>query len=120
MRSVCLERSLLVVDEVHASDLYMSYLLKHLLRNHLGAGSYAMLLSATLGSKALSGFINSPHANGAVPSLGTAISTPYPLLTLKDGRQIQGGTVGGNKRVQFDAPWRIPGRTSEQRDHPSP
>lgn len=102
MRSVCLERSLLVVDEVHASDLYMSYLLKHLLRNHLGAGSYAMLLSATLGSKALSGFINSPHANGAVPSLDTAISTPYPLLTLKDGRQIQGGTVGGNKRVQFD------------------
>ncbi len=53
LRSVCLDRSLLVVDEVHASDLYMSRLLRSLLTHHLGVGGYAMLLSATLGSRAL-------------------------------------------------------------------
>ena len=52
MRAACLARNLLVVDEVHASDTYMSTILEHLLRTHVEAGGYAMLMSATLGSVA--------------------------------------------------------------------
>ena len=49
MRSFCLSRALLVVDEVHASDGYMERLLAGLLTQHCAAGGEALLLSATLG-----------------------------------------------------------------------
>lgn len=42
-------RSLLVVDEVHASDSYMTMILENILQRHRKAGGHAMLLSATLG-----------------------------------------------------------------------
>ena len=48
MRGAALSRSLLVVDEVHASDFYMSELLIRLLKTHLSFGGHAMLMSATL------------------------------------------------------------------------
>ena len=49
MRASCLARNLLVVDEVHASDTYMRAIIQDLLDAHLGAGGYALLMSATLG-----------------------------------------------------------------------
>lgn len=52
MRSSSLLRHLLVVDEVHASDIYMERLLTSLLDQHTRAGGHALLLSATLGSAA--------------------------------------------------------------------
>ncbi len=52
LRHALLARSLLVVDEVHASDPYMTVLLERLLKAHLGCGGHALLLSATLGSSA--------------------------------------------------------------------
>ncbi|KWT72529.1 CRISPR-associated helicase Cas3, protein [Hyphomicrobium sulfonivorans] len=52
MRSSSLLRHLLVVDEVHASDVYMERLLVSLLDQHTSAGGHALLLSATLGSTA--------------------------------------------------------------------
>ncbi|MHB1621433.1 MAG: CRISPR-associated endonuclease Cas3'' [Sulfuricella sp.] len=52
LRHAMLARSLLVVDEVHASDPYMTVLLEHLLKAHLNNGGHALLLSATLGSSA--------------------------------------------------------------------
>lgn len=52
MRSASLLRHLLVVDEVHASDVYMERLLTSLLSQHTRAGGHALLLSATLGSAA--------------------------------------------------------------------
>jgi len=52
MRSSSLLRHLLVVDEVHASDVYMERLLTSLLDQHTSAGGHALLLSATLGSTA--------------------------------------------------------------------
>ena len=38
MRAACLARNLLVVDEVHASDPYMSVILEALLNAHVGRG----------------------------------------------------------------------------------
>lgn len=86
LRSVCLDRSLLVVDEVHASDLYMSRLLENLLDHHLKVGGRAMLLSATLGARARHRYIASiPRKSTPVPDLEAAEATPYPAITLADG-----------------------------------
>jgi CRISPR-associated endonuclease/helicase Cas3 len=50
LRGAALLRALLVVDEVHASDVYMSTLLTGILRRHTHSGGHAVLLSATCGS----------------------------------------------------------------------
>lgn len=52
LRHALLARSLLVIDEVHASDAYMTRLSEHLLRAHVACGGQALLLSATLGAVA--------------------------------------------------------------------
>ena len=78
LRAACLSRSLLVVDEVHASDAYMTEVLSQVLENHLGAGGHAMLLSATLGIEArlrLSG-----ERDPDPPPLAEAECLPYPAL----------------------------------------
>jgi CRISPR-associated endonuclease/helicase Cas3 len=49
LRAWCLARQLLVIDEVHASDAYMSEIVKRLVDEHLATGGYALLMSATLG-----------------------------------------------------------------------
>ena len=78
MRAACLARNLLVVDEVHASDTYMSTVLEHLLRAHAGAGGYAVLMSATLGSAARRRWLGQKNQ----PSLADAIDkTPYPAVS---------------------------------------
>jgi CRISPR-associated endonuclease/helicase Cas3 len=76
LRSVCLDRHLLVVDEVHASDPYMRELLRALLRGHLSRGGWALLLSATLGETAVASFFDRE-----VTPLAEAIARPYPLLS---------------------------------------
>lgn len=85
LRGAALLRHLLVVDEVHASDIYSGTLLRHLLDAHEAAGGHALLLSATLGS-AMRG-----HLLGT-PRLGAqdAVDTPYPLLSwTEDGIEMR-------------------------------
>lgn len=76
MRSSALLRHLLVVDEVHASDVYMERLLTSLLAQHTKAGGHALLLSATLGSSARSRLLG--HQHDQPLSLDDAIALPYP------------------------------------------
>ncbi|GIX39461.1 MAG: CRISPR-associated helicase/endonuclease Cas3 [Silanimonas sp.] len=76
LRSVCLDRHLLVVDEVHASDPYMREVLKALLRGHLARGGWALLLSATLGESSAAAYFGRDPA-----PLQDAIHRPYPLLS---------------------------------------
>lgn len=76
LRSVCLDRHLLVVDEVHASDPYMREALKALLQGHLARGGWALLLSATLGESAAAEFFGRPPQ-----PLADAMQRPYPLLS---------------------------------------
>ncbi|WP_460034971.1 CRISPR-associated helicase Cas3' [Methylothermus subterraneus] len=78
LRSVCLDRHLLVVDEVHASDPYMREVLQVLLRAHLARGGWALLLSATLGETAAADFFERPAAK-----LDDAILRPYPLISAR-------------------------------------
>lgn len=103
LRSVCLDRSLLVVDEVHASDLYMSRLLAVLLRHHLAVGGRAMLLSATLGARARHNYIYGDAHHKRLPDLATAQTTPYPAVTLADGvTRASGPLQRETKRVHFE------------------
>ncbi len=85
MRAACLARNLLVVDEVHASDTYMSEVLDALLTAHLGAGGYALLMSATLGSAARDKWLERERGNARVTPLGDAIDAPYPAVSSYDG-----------------------------------
>jgi CRISPR-associated endonuclease/helicase Cas3 len=81
MRSVCLDRHLLVVDEVHASDPYMREALRVLLEGHLRRGGWALLLSATLGEAAAA-----PYFQREPVALTEAIARPYPLITTRRER----------------------------------
>lgn len=80
LRSVCLDRHLLVVDEVHASDTYMREVLRALLDGHLRRGGWALLLSATLGESAAAPFFQRP-----VLPLAQALQRPYPALSMQAG-----------------------------------
>ena len=75
LRGSALSRSLLVIDEVHASDAYMTGVLAHLLDAHLALGGYAMLMSATLGSRA-----RIRWTGEAQPDFDTAVATSYPAV----------------------------------------
>lgn len=98
LRSVCLDRGLLVVDEVHASDPYMRRLLHGLLDHHLELGGHALLLSATLGSRARAAFTGRKE-----PGFDDAIAAPYPALTDFSGtpRQLS-GNPGPSKTVRVE------------------
>ena len=107
MRAACLARNLLVVDEVHASDTYMSEVLDGLLTAHLGAGGYALLMSATLGSAARDKWLERGRGNAAATPLGDAIDAPYPAVSAYDGDgRAEMRAVGENdmgKRVAIAA-----------------
>lgn len=78
LRGATLARSLLVIDEVHASDRYMTEVQQHLLAMHLARGGYAMLMSATLGSTARTRWLHGRRID--LPSLEEAVATPYPAV----------------------------------------
>ncbi len=125
LRQAMLARSLLVVDEVHASDAYMTRLLEHLLRAHVACGGRALLLSATLGASARTRYlsIGSRRAGAAsLPPLAQAQVLPYPAI----GHHTVGGptllSVQGNPRHktvhwelwdQIDTPAMIAARAVE-------
>ena len=102
LRSVCLDRSLLVVDEVHASDPYMRQLLSHLLTHHLGVGGHALLLSATLGAAARTGLTNAGAARVKPPDLVTARTAPYPALTVGGQPPLAVTAAMPDKTVQVE------------------
>jgi CRISPR-associated endonuclease/helicase Cas3 len=102
MRFSLLSRSLLVVDEVHASDAYMASLLAHLIKAHLSAGGQALLLSATLGSSARHRYQRLISPNMPMPTLAQAIELPYPAIT--DGSSIQGLPDSGRSKHVY---WQV-------------
>ncbi|MET0744461.1 MAG: CRISPR-associated helicase Cas3' [Microvirga sp.] len=82
LRSTSLLRHLLVIDEVHASDVYMQGLLGNLLEYHTKAGGHALLLSATLGSSLRRRLL------GLDPeTMEEAVNAPYPLISWADCRR---------------------------------
>ncbi|MBE0474406.1 MAG: CRISPR-associated helicase Cas3' [Rhodoferax sp.] len=97
LRHALLARSLLVVDEVHASDAYMAVLLEKLLQAHLKTGGQAMLLSATLGATARTRYLNiGCSKKAALPTLVEACAAPYPAVSSRDAAGIKLQSVAGN------------------------
>jgi len=106
MRHAMLARSCLVVDEVHASDPYMTVLLEHLLKAHLNSGGQALLLSATLGSSARNRYLalapkgQRKHAKSM--TFERACAVPYPAIS--DQKQTRSVDATGNtKEVTWTA-----------------
>ena len=95
MRASSLLRHLLVVDEVHASDVYMERLLTSLLDQHTRAGGHALLLSATLGSAARQRLLGQ---HGEMPSEEAAVEQPYPSVATSAASAPQLHT--GSSRVK--------------------
>jgi CRISPR-associated endonuclease/helicase Cas3 len=96
LRQSMLARSLLVVDEVHASDAYMTVLLERLLQAHQACGGHAVLLSATLGAAARVRYLAGPDRARmiATPSLSCAIEVPYPSISSRTAQHIRTDAVG--------------------------
>lgn len=108
LRSICLDRSLLVVDEVHASDTYMRHLLCALIRHHVGAGGHALLLSATLGASARARLISAVGPPIEMTAFEDSCAYPFPSLTDRTGNcsPILPSTSDTEKTVTIDvAPW---------------
>ena len=122
MRHALLARSMLVVDEVHASDAYMTVLLEKLLTAHLQAGGQAMLLSATLGSTARSRYLNVGQQKKLIQSsLADACAAPYPAISSRNAtgfnlQQVEGSpqqkTVHWETEDAMDDPMRIATRAA--------
>lgn len=81
LRAFALTRSLLIVDEVHASDVYMTALLRRLLSWHLRTGGHALLMSATLGGEVRADLLSATSEKQDRPDLSAAMATPYPALS---------------------------------------
>ena len=79
LRAWCLARQLLVIDEVHASDPYMSEIITRLVEEHLLLGGYALLMSATLGETLRAKLERRPRVD-----ISSAIARPYPQVSTPD------------------------------------
>ena len=73
LRAWCLVRQLLVIDEVHASDPYMSEIVTRLVEEHLRLGGYVLLMSATLGETLRAKLERRPRVD-----ISSAIARSYP------------------------------------------
>ena len=109
LRGSALSRSLLVIDEVHASDAYMTGVLAHLLDAHMALGGYAMLMSATLGSRA-----RIRWTGEAQPDFGTAVTTSYPAVWVGgEATPRQAVRTGSSKEVRLRVAEMAPERAAE-------
>ena len=107
LRTSCLGRNLLVVDEVHASDPYMSVILEALLDAHVGVGGYAILMSATLGSVARRRWLHhGKRFDSNPPTLDESIRAPYPSVSVSSDHGETLTPAGGNdqeKNIAIEA-----------------
>ena len=96
LRGSALSRSLLVIDEVHASDAYMTEVLKRLLDGHLASGGYAMLMSATLGARA-----RVHWTDEVMPESDAAVATPYPAVWVKGEAAPRIPSASGGLKIVY-------------------
>lgn len=98
LRGASLSRALLVIDEVHASDPYMTEIQTAMARAHLRLGGHVMLMSATLGAVARGRWFETP-----VPDLAVASALPYPAVWTEDGVQAVEADSDAGKVVQIES-----------------
>ncbi|MGC4121402.1 MAG: CRISPR-associated helicase Cas3' [Myxococcales bacterium] len=84
LRATALLRHLLVVDEVHASDVYMTRILESVLARHVRAGGHALLLSATLAAEARQRLLLAATSQPRSLTLEESVSAPYPMVSSRN------------------------------------
>ena len=89
LRSGPMLRLLLCVDEVHASDAYMTELLRNVLDQHRAAGGHAILMSATLGSLARLRLLGGRVEVHQAPDASQAAVQPYPSIQRSGGDLLE-------------------------------
>jgi CRISPR-associated endonuclease/helicase Cas3 len=97
LRGASLSRALLVIDEVHASDSYMTTVQEAMVRAHLDLGGHAMLMSATLGAAA-----RRKWRREATADLATDTDRPYPALWTSAGVQAIAAVKDAGKQVRIE------------------
>ncbi len=98
LRGTALSRALLVIDEVHASDPYMTAVQLNLVRSHLGLGGHVLLMSATLGAAARRRW------RGEAPaSLARDTALAYPAAWTSAGLHPVAPDPNGAKTVEVRA-----------------
>lgn len=95
LRGASLSRALLVVDEVHASDPYMTETQRSMVQAHLDLGGHALLMSATLGAVARRRWRNEASAD-----LTRDGALPYPAVWTSRGLQQVHADPDRGKAVQ--------------------
>lgn len=105
LRGFALLRSLLVVDEVHASDLYMTRILEVVLKRHRAAGGHALLLSATLGVAARAQLLGRGVNVASLLDASARECAPYPCISdQSESREVHANGLGKPVTVTL-APW---------------
>lgn len=126
LRGSALLRHLLVVDEVHASDAYMTHVLEGVLDHHRAAGGHALLMSATLGAEARTRLTAPPAGRRRTqpPPLAEARNLPYPALTVARRRHpevdflaVDGPVQGKTVRVELSPALESPGAIAARALH---
>lgn len=100
LRSSALLRHLLVIDEVHASDAYMTRLTQSVLDVQLASKGHVFLMSATLGNATLARYFERPEL-----SFNAASREPYPCIHAKLGEntvQMACASSGYDKTVAME------------------
>lgn len=98
LRGASLSRALLVVDEVHASDPYMTETQRAMVQAHLDLGGHALLMSATLGAVARRQWRNEPPGD-----LARDAALPYPAVWTSQGLHAIPADPDMGKAVQMQA-----------------
>lgn len=106
LRAAALSRSLLVIDEVHASDHFMTRLTESLVALFAECGGHILMMSATLGGAVRDRYMNifktrKAGCGNVIPSLDQCLATPYPLVsTLGPAISVQ-SEVRKNVRIEL-------------------
>lgn len=98
LRGSALSRSLLVIDEVHASDAWMTEIQRSILGDHLSLGGHGLLMSATLGSVARHVWLDT-----RLPSLQAAESEVYPVVWTRTAKNAVAQEAAEQKEVSIYA-----------------
>lgn len=100
MRLLGLAFKILIIDEIHAYDVYMSQLIRTLLTFHAKIGGSVILLSATLPRKMRGELINSFLAGlGGIKADAALTEDRYPLVTSVTGETVEEFQVAPRAQV---------------------
>lgn len=82
LRLASLSRHLIIVDELHSYDVYMTQVLKSLLDFHSAAGGISLLMSATLSDRERQRFGPLRTSAESQGCFDEAIQRPYPVVSV--------------------------------------